>query len=147
MHDCCKNITTQLASLCPECNSEGMSVKIRTLFHQIRFPDNQEISQDNYFYCPSSICQTTYYSETGKSISQSRLVNQQALKDKTLCYCFAIKCSQYKLALQTNTADTIKNFVIQHTKLANCACEVRNPSGQCCLIHFKQIEKEHATDD
>ena len=29
-----------------------------------------------------------------------------------------------------------KEFVMAQTKAQNCACEIRNPSGKCCLVDF-----------
>ena len=31
---------------------------------------------------------------------------------------------------------------MQRTKAGECACEIRNPSGQCCLANFKHLEYE-----
>ncbi|MCF6204409.1 MAG: hypothetical protein L3J59_12215, partial [Methylococcaceae bacterium] len=59
-----------------------------------------------------------------------------------LCYCFDVNVAEYIQALKNNTASEIKNFVIQKTKSGECACEIRNPSGQCCLANFKQLEKK-----
>jgi hypothetical protein len=30
--------------------------------------------------------------------------------------------------------------VIEQTRLHNCACDVRNPSGRCCLKDFPKAE-------
>ncbi len=35
---------------------------------------------------------------------------------------------------------------MQRTKAGECACEIRNPSGQCCLANFKRLENEQHTN-
>jgi len=115
---------------------------MRTLYHQIRFPENQALVIDDYFFCPSIQCFTAYFSVSGIIISKSLLRFQNEIQNNTICYCFDIDSDCYLSALQSNKAESIKKFVIQRTKLAECACEIRNPSGLCCLARFKLLEKE-----
>ena len=144
MSDCCSKPTQKTSLACPQCKSDCKPVTMRTLYHQVRFPENQQIATGDYYYCSSIHCATAYFSNTGNSLSKSLLITQQALKNDMLCYCFDINSASYLSALQTHNADAIKNFVIARTKSAECACEIRNPSGQCCLAKFKQLEKEYA---
>ena len=144
MSNCCSKPGQKTSQACPQCNIDCKPVTMRTLYQQVRFPENQQIVADHYFFCPSRDCLTAYFSGTGNSIAKSLLITQQAIQSDTLCYCFDISSACYRSALQTHTAEPIKNFVIQRTKSAECACEIRNPSGQCCLAKFKQLEKENA---
>ena len=144
MSDCCSK-PKQITSLaCPQCGSDCKLVTMRTLYHQVRFPENQQLTTDDYYFCPSRHCSTAYFSSAGNILSKSLLITQQALQNDALCFCFDINSASYLSALQTQNANSIKNFVIERTKLAECACEIRNPSGQCCLAKFKQLEKEYA---
>jgi hypothetical protein len=47
-----------------------------------------------------------------------------------LCYCFDI---HYGEAARDAS---LKRFVIEQTAAGCCSCEVRNPSGRCCLKDF-----------
>ncbi|MCK5920792.1 MAG: hypothetical protein KAG66_07615, partial [Methylococcales bacterium] len=49
-----------------------------------------------------------------------------------LCYCYGVTCQQ-----ALNNPDA-KAFVLAQTKLKNCACDTRNPSGRCCLKDFSK---------
>lgn len=147
MSDCCAKTSLKALQACPQCHTDCKNVSVRTLYHQVRFPENQQLVADSYYFCSSRDCSTAYFSSTGFSIPKAHLVTQQALQDDTLCYCFDISSAAYLAALQSHSADSIKNFVIQRTKLAECACEIRNPSGLCCLAKFKQLEKEYAAGD
>ncbi len=143
MSDCCVKPKPKSSQICPQCNVNCNPVTMRTLYQQIRFPENQQLVPDKYYFCPSRDCPTAYFSSTGTRIAKSLLITQQAIQNETLCYCFDISSACYQSALKTLTADAIKNFVIQRTKSSECACEIRNPSGQCCLAKFKQLEREH----
>lgn len=144
MSDCCSNSSSRTSTQsCPDCGKSCKSVELHTLHHQVKFPENQAISSGSYYFCSAKDCAIAYFSSTGKNIAKQQLTTyQDILKDK-LCYCFDIDSASYLNALGANSnhAEAIKDFVIQRTKSGECACELRNPSGQCCLAKFKQLEK------
>lgn len=142
MSDCCasnpKKINTQT---CPQCNTACKHVAMLTLYHQVKFPENLNIISDDYYFCSAKDCATAYFSMTGNRISKQQLTSHQAILSDKLCYCFDIATADYLTALNTKQAEAIKNFVIERTKSGECACELKNPSGQCCLAKFKLLEK------
>jgi hypothetical protein len=114
---------------------------MRTLYHQVRFPENQALITDSYYFCPVKTCPIAYFSNAGNTISKQYLRSYQAIQSDTLCYCFDIDTEQYLSALKDQRAEPIKTFVMQRTQAEECACEIRNPSSQCCLANFKHLEK------
>jgi hypothetical protein len=110
----------------------------------VQFPDNQQIKEDNYFFCPSMQCNTGYFSSS-IFIPKQQLRAFKPHRQKMLCYCFDISESLYLSALESEASESIKAFVVQQTKSGTCACEVRNPSGRCCLADFKRLEKNYET--
>ena len=140
---CCKNTSTKTKQICPECGSTCKSVGMPTLYHQVRFPENQAIITDSYFFCPAKPCSVGYFSSVGNTIPKQHLRSCQAIQSDALCYCFDIDAEQYLSALEAQRAAPIKDFVMQRTQAGECACEIRNPSGQCCLANFKYLEKSH----
>jgi len=138
---CCPNAPAKTAQDCPGCGSVCKSVGMPTLYHQVRFPENQRIAFDTYYFCPSKQCTTAYFSIAGNSIPKQHLRTYQEIQNDKLCYCFDIDTDQYLSAISANHAESIKDFVIQRTKSGECACEFRNPSGQCCLAKFKHFDK------
>jgi hypothetical protein len=141
MSICCSNSTSKAnTSPCPECGIDCKKVEIRTLYHQVRFPENQEIVPNNYYFCPNKDCPTAYFSSVGNSVPKQYLRTHQEIQKDKLCYCFDTDAADYLNALGTKHAEAIKNFVIQRAKSGECACELRNPLGQCCLAKFKHLE-------
>ena len=146
MSNCCSNhSSTSSRQDCPDCESRCKSVGMQTLLHNVRFPDNQRLHDDSYYYCPSADCDTAYFTEAGGRIAKQKLRIQEQIHQGWLCYCFDISEQQYLAALRSGTADAIKNFVIRHTESGTCACEIRNPSGHCCLAKFKNLERQYAS--
>jgi len=141
---CCSNASAKTREVCPECGSACISVGRRTLYHQVRFPENLTITADSYYYCPSKQCAVGYFSSYGNAVPKQYLRSYSEIQEDKLCYCFDIDADQYSSALKTNRAEPIKDFVIQRTKSGECACEIRNPSGQCCLANFKYLEKNQS---
>lgn len=127
--------------VCPECGTACKPVKMRTLYHQVKFPENQAIVSDNYYFCPNKGCDIAYFSSAGNKIPKKHLISCLDIQKEKLCYCFDIDTAVYVTAFNTNNAEPIKNFVIQRTKSGDCACEERNPSGQCYLTKFKHLDK------
>lgn len=140
MSSCCSNHATKIITgICPQCGESCKSVEHKTLYHQVKFPENQTILEDKYYFCAVKNCTVGYFSSTEHIIPKQSLRTYQEIEEDKLCYCFDINTKQYLSALKANNAEKIKNFVIQKTKSGDCACDVKNPSGQCCLAKFKPL--------
>jgi hypothetical protein len=141
MWDCCSNSASINTLPCPDCGGICKGVAMRTLYHQVRFPENLKIVAEVYYFCPDRHCKIGYFSVSGNIIAKQLLTACRGIQADRLCYCFGIDADQYLSALRAGDAETIKGFVIQRTQAGECACEVRNPSGQCCLAKFKKLEQ------
>jgi hypothetical protein len=139
MSNCCSGGVSS-SQVCPQCGASCKSISMKTIFHQVKFPEILSVETGSYFHCAGESCSVGYFSQEGLVISKHQFRVFDELNNK-LCYCFDINVEKYIQALKNNTASEIKNFVIQKTKAGDCACDIRNPSGQCCLTNFKQLEK------
>lgn len=66
-----------------------------TLYHQVRFPENQALIPDSYYFCPAKTCSIAYFSNAGNIIPKLHLRSYQAIQNDALCYCFDIAAEQY----------------------------------------------------
>ena len=146
MSSCCSSSSIMATLVCPQCGIASKNISMKTIFHQVKFPDGLDVETDSYYYCTDNNCSVGYFSQQGKTISKTQLRAFTEPKNNKLCYCFDINLEQYVNSLKDGSAVTIKNFVIQKTKVGDCACEIRNPSGQCCLVNFKKLEKTFNVD-
>jgi len=126
---------------CPKCQQICKTVSKSTVLQHLSFPFNLEVNNEQYYYCANTSCDKSYFSESENQYNTEQLRDKLELQQGWLCYCFDISKQHYQDALNNGTASTIKDFVIKQTKLHLCACETRNPSGQCCLADFKRMEK------
>ncbi len=138
MNDCCSQtgleskIPKKLA--CPINQREYVQVPLKTLLHHIKEPWKYILKEQGYYFCNAEDCDVSYFAEDGLIINKSELrtplSEKEKFEEKMICYCFGVSLVDAK----RNPA--IKAFVMQHTKLGNCACETSNPSGRCCLKDF-----------
>lgn len=147
MSSCCTSALPSSIQICSQCGKSCKNISMKTILHHVKFPDILDIETDSYYFCADKSCSVGYFSEEGKIISKKQLRVFTEPKHNKLCYCFDINIEQYIEALKDKTAITIKEFVIQKTKSGDCACEIRNPSGLCCLSYFKQLEKTLSTNE
>ncbi|MFT4562914.1 MAG: hypothetical protein ACI9BW_002665, partial [Gammaproteobacteria bacterium] len=79
-------------------------------------------------------CDVIYFGQDDDTISIAQIRTVVGAKEKTenglICYCFGI--SKREAAASSKT----KAYVVKQTKDNECACEVRNPFGRCCLKDF-----------
>ena len=56
-----------------------------------------------------------------------------------VCYCFGILESQIVEEVRTMGTSSTGDFVQEQVRAGNCVCEVKNPSGKCCLKDLKAL--------
>lgn len=142
MSDCCGTSSNAESSdkksprkfTCPVNNEDYISVSTKTILHHIKSPWEITLSEEQYYFCDDSNCDVVYFGLDGSVINKAELRTQVGIKEKKddafACYCFGVTKSQAKKDA------AIKTYVTKQTKDKNCACDIRNPSGRCCLINF-----------
>jgi len=110
------------------------------LMHHVISPLNQAILSDQFFFCSDTDCSVVYFSKSGFVIETSEIRGEVGLKsndeNRMICYCFDITFSRVMKEIEQAGHSVSKAFVVEQTKLKNCACDIRNPSGKCCLKEF-----------
>ncbi|MEE8379319.1 MAG: hypothetical protein V3R49_02975 [Gammaproteobacteria bacterium] len=123
------------------CPVNGLSysrVKVKTILHQVKKPWQLNLLNQNYFFCDDPNCDVVYFGEDKSVLVRSDLrisVGQKSQdREKTICYCFDVQFSDLDVDKVRARA-----FVVEQTKNGSCDCELRNPSGKCCLKNFPGI--------
>jgi len=145
MSDCCssndtyngeegKKNTSPRKFTCPINHEDYVAVSNKTILHHLKSPWKNKLSKEQYYFCDDPDCDVVYFGLSGSIICKAELrtvVGRKEVSDEALvCYCFGVSKSLAKQNLD------IKTYVMQQTKEKNCACDVRNPSGRCCLKDF-----------
>ena len=124
------------------CPINGLSysrVKVKTILHQVKKPWRLNLLDQYYFFCDDPNCDVVYFGQDKSTLVRNDLrisVGQKSQdQDKTICYCFDVQFSDLD---SEKAQEKSKAFVVEQTKNSTCDCEIRNPSGKCCLKNFPQ---------
>lgn len=142
MSDCCSNQENEKTEVkstprkfsCPVNGKLYVAVEKKTILQHLKSPWDKSLDENKYYFCDDAECDVVYFGLKGSLIYKYELRTIVGTKetdgDALVCYCFGISKS---LAAQNSE---IKTFVTLQTKKHNCACDIRNPSGRCCLKDF-----------
>ena len=142
MSDCCSiNKAPAFPAVvmsCPACGGRLKQVKpltVKSLVPHLPF----EMAPAQYYYCEAAACDVVYFpwNSEAPTFRRSDLLVLVGVKETVefalVCYCFGVTrrqiCDEIRQTGKSAVAERIKAEV----KTGNCACEVENPSGRCCL--------------
>lgn len=138
MSDCCNTDSSTgypKKAVCPVNGQAYQHVERKTLLHHLQKPWLIDLPEQGYYFCDSPDCDVVYFGQDKTTFTQAELrtaVGQKSLNDnRTLCYCFDVNLDDV-----TKRLGAARNFVISQTRDGSCDCEIRNPSGRCCLKDF-----------
>ena len=139
--DCCSNGAVKadesLLTACQICGEPGRIVAKQTVVHQVISEKLSSVGDAEYRFCGSVDCDVVYYSVDGNVFTTDdvrELVTTKMNGDnRPLCYCFGFTEGNVRREIVLRGETTIPAQVTQFIKEKLCACEIRNPSGSCCL--------------
>ena len=130
---------------CPVNGIEYSEVSNKTVAHHVQRPWLLDMHVKRYFFCDDPNCDVIYFGDDESVIRKAQVRTKVGAKetsgDAMLCYCFGVSKAD---ALSD---PSIRAYVIRQTKLGTCACDVRNPSGQCCLKSYPRNTESAASGD
>lgn len=127
--------------VCPCSGGAGQAVKWSTMaaLSSGPLPQRQKVA-----LCLDPSCEVVYFGDRDLRlrIDEVKMIpGFKAAGDGTVCYCFLHRREQIARELRHTgrggIAAGIRNQIVNN----NCACEVRNPSGRCCLGEVEAIVK------
>ena len=128
---------TSRKAICPLNGLTYSRVSKKTILHQVKKPWQLNLLDQNYYFCDDPNCDAVYFGEDKSTLIRDNLrisVGQKSHEqEKTICYCFDVLSSDLNTE---KSREKSKAFVIKQTKNSSCDCEIKNPSGKCCLKNF-----------
>ncbi|MEW6207834.1 MAG: hypothetical protein AB1631_05665 [Acidobacteriota bacterium] len=137
--------------LCSACGRRGQKVRLLTLRHLLRGERQKDIRDAHYYFCASPDCDAVYFSkETNQLFTQKDVRVRIGIKDKTepvtICYCFGFTEQMMRDEILALGYTAIPELIKAEINAGHCACEIKNPSGRCCLgevnTSVKRIEAQ-----
>lgn len=147
--DCCNAVKTASSvaaeSACGECGETGRAVSRQTVAHHVKSEKLASVETDEYKFCSSKNCPVVYYSASGGAFTVEdarELVTVKSSGDeRPLCYCFGFTEGFARREIEQTGASSVPQQVSRFIKEKLCACEIRNPSGACCLGEINRTVK------
>lgn len=138
---------------CPECGKAGKSVQGQTIKSLLSISLRQ-VQDAQYLFCRTRTCPIVYFSADGEQTFTVQEVRERVYQkepeaaDGFICYCFRHTVGELQAASLEARA-TIVDSINAGINAGQCACDLRNPQGSCCLGNvnrrIKQLEQKAAT--
>jgi len=132
---------------CPVSKMPSRKVQKRTVEHLLR-PEKVSLIHDaQYYYCADPGCTVVYFSNesvpyfTVEDVAV-KVLSKDRGDDVKVCYCFDWTRARIKEELAQSGESTASLKIAEEIKAGNCACDIKNPKGECCLGDVFQVVKE-----
>lgn len=131
---------------CPTNGSIGKLIDSLTLKAMLARPLT-EIRPMEYRFCKDPDCPTVYYSVDGlQTFSEADLrerVYQKHQQDGEvlICYCFRHKVGDVLSDVTNAGGASVIGKIEAGIQASQCACDIRNPQGSCCLGNVRALVK------
>jgi hypothetical protein len=128
---------------CPTNQVVGHSVDTLTLKALLAVPLTH-LTQRDYYFCPAADCPTVYYSGDGQQLFdetelREKVYQKHSADDETvICYCFRHTVGDLRAELDRTSLGTVPDQITAGIRAGQCACDLRNPEGRCCLGNVRQ---------
>jgi hypothetical protein len=92
-----------------------------------------------YYFCDASDCEVVYFASNAAAprFSREDLVVRVGAKEMAdpiaICYCFGFTRQDIWAEIRSTGKSTVAARIRAEVEAGRCACEVKNPSGKCCL--------------
>lgn len=132
------------ASTCPSCATKAKSVSTLTVKSLVR--DHSQVSKNSaHWFCRTPHCEVIYFSDKTvfrKSDVKVRVGLKEREDPIPLCYCFGYDREDVRRDIEASGTSEIPERIKAEVQAGFCACEVKNPSGNCCLGDVNRALKE-----
>ncbi|MFL6237065.1 MAG: putative iron-sulfur cluster-binding metallochaperone [Thermoanaerobaculia bacterium] len=138
--DCCTSAGESSAGIpsCPACGCRSQSVESSTVAALVAGPVP---AHQKFWLCRDRDCEVTYFGDAGARFRISNLRFLPAFKSESpealVCFCFLHPRMEIESELRHSGTSTLVDRIAAKVKARDCACEVRNPSGRCCLADVR----------
>jgi hypothetical protein len=122
---------------------DTLTVKSLVCQLPLGMPDTQ------YYFCEAADCEVVYFAadvEAPRFLRKDLMVRigaKETADPIPICYCFGFTRQDIWEEIRCTGRSTVAERITAEIAAGRCACEVKNPSGKCCLGDVKQAT-QHA---
>jgi hypothetical protein len=125
------------ARRCPANGVAGAAVSLRTVKALLMPQALGRVSRLAHYYCADAVCDVVYFDEGGQCFTRADVTVAVADKDATdrrpFCYCFGFLEADVRGEAPGGGPRPAIEAIRGHVAAGRCGCDVRNPTGRCCL--------------
>jgi hypothetical protein len=131
---------------CPECGKTGKAVQGQTV-KALLSVSLRDVPDVQYLFCRTQTCPVVYFSTKGEQIFVVDQVREKVYQkepengDVFICYCFRHTVAGLRAA-STEERIAMVDDINTGIDAGQCACDLRNPQGSCCLGNVRAVIKK-----
>lgn len=146
-HSCC-DIEVKVSgntSICKECGNKGIPVEKITLNSFVQEPALETMeSPDGFYFCETPTCEIVYFNNEQqvylhKEEVKVRVGIKETENPVPICYCFGWTQEMIFEQIKQRGYSTAVQEISAKVKAGECACDIKNPSGRCCLGNIYKL--------
>jgi hypothetical protein len=132
---------------CPSNQRVGKPIDTITLKALLAVPLTR-VNATAYNFCPDPTCPTVYYSTpdapsfTEADLREKVYQKHVADEDVFVCYCFRHTSASIRAELVQTGQTGVVAAVTAGIQAGQCACDIRNPQGSCCLGNVRRLVQQ-----
>jgi hypothetical protein len=151
MSECCTvNKPVPVAPSVMNCPVSGTRSKqvdlltVKSLVRHLKFA----MPATQYYFCAAPGCDVVYFPSNPDAPTFSpddllvRVGAKETGEEAAVCYCFGISRRQIREEVKATGRSSAADKIKAEIQAGRCACEVKNPSGKCCLGNIIQVVQE-----
>jgi len=152
MSSCCSGegcelpVASARGDACPRCGAVGRPVADETILAILKPGQGDALLPVARRFCKTSSCAVLYYGADGRLVEKDaarvRVGVKEADDPAPLCYCFGHDRADIRRQVEERGDSDIPARITTEVRAGRCACEVKNPSGACCLGDVNKAVKE-----
>lgn len=144
---CCDAAVPATTDVCALCGMAGKPVDRVTVEALVRPHLRAAVAETQYYFLEMPGCDVVYFAQDPPhhffTADLTVRVGSKVAEDPVpVCYCFEKTERMVIDDYRAHGRSTIFAEITVHVKANECACEVKNPAGRCCLGNVsKAIQK------
>jgi hypothetical protein len=130
---------------CPKCGKVGKSIQGQTV-KALLSVTLRDVQDTQYLFCRTQTCSVVYFSSDDEQTFTVEQVREQVYQkepeynDVFVCYCFRHTVGDFRAATPEKRLANIED-INTGINAGQCACDLRNPQGSCCLGNVQTLIK------
>jgi hypothetical protein len=131
---------------CPSCRQKGKAVEGQTVKAMLSI-SLTHITHEPYLFCRTPDCPVVYFSADGtqsftKDQVRERIYQKEPDADDVfVCFCFRHTPGSIRAEVEATGHSSVIDAINAGIQAGQCACDIRNPQGSCCLGNVRAIVK------